>query len=87
MKQSMIVNKINTIKYSYDELDGMEVLANVRYRGRTALGKVTCLGDETVRIDFYHQVRAITGGQSSVFYDPQNPSDVVGGGHIFEVLN
>jgi tRNA U34 2-thiouridine synthase MnmA/TrmU len=45
------------------------------------------LGNETVRIDFYHQVRAITGGQSSVFYDPENPSDVIGGGHIFQVLN
>jgi len=87
MKQSMIVNKVNTIKYSYDDLDGMEVLANVRYRGRTVLGKITCLGDETIRIDFYHQVRAITAGQSSVFYDPLNPSDVIGGGHIHKVLN
>jgi tRNA-specific 2-thiouridylase len=87
MRQSMIVNKINTIKYSYDELDGMEVLANVRYRGRTVLGKVTCLGNESVRVDFYHQVRAITAGQSSVFYDPENPTDVIGGGHIHEVLN
>lgn len=82
----MIVKKVNTIKFPYDALDGMEVLANVRYRGKTSLGKVTCLGNETVRIDFIHQVKAITAGQSTVFYDPNNPTDVVGGGHIHEVL-
>lgn len=86
MRQSMIVKKINTIKVDYDALDGMEVLANVRYRGKTTLGKVTCLGDETVRVDFNHQVRTITAGQSTVFYDPNNPADVIGGGHIHEVL-
>jgi len=67
MRQSMIVKKVNTIKVDYDALDGMEVLANVRYRGKTTLGKITCLGDESVRIDFNHQVRTITAGQSSVF--------------------
>ena len=87
MKQSMVVTLVNTIKYSYDSLDGMEVLANVRYRGKTVLGKVACLGDEKIRIDFYHQVKSITAGQSSVFYDPKHPLDVVGGGHILEVLN
>ena len=87
MRQSMIVNKVNAIKYSYDDLNGMEVLANVRYRGKTVLGKITCLGNETLRIDFNHQVRAITPGQSSVFYDPENPMDVLGGGYIMEVVN
>jgi tRNA-specific 2-thiouridylase len=87
MKQSMIVKKVNTVKYSYDELDGMEVMANVRYRGKTSIAKVTCLGDETVRVDFTHQVKSITAGQSTVFYDPNSPSDVIGGGHIFEVVN
>ena len=87
MRQSMIVKKVNTVKCSYDDLDGMEVLANVRYRGKTSMGKVTCLGDESVRIDFVHQVKAITPGQSTVFYDPNSPTDVIGGGHIFEVIN
>lgn len=86
MKQSMIVSKVNTIKYSYDELDGMEVLANVRYRGKTCLATISCLGGEKVRVDFHHQVKTITNGQSSVFYDPLHPADVIGGGHIFEVL-
>lgn len=87
MKQSMIVKKVNTIKVDYDTLDGMEVLANVRYRGKTTLGKITCLGNEALRIDFNHQVRTITAGQSTVFYDPNNPMDVIGGGHIHEVIN
>jgi tRNA-uridine 2-sulfurtransferase len=86
MKQSMVVNKVNTIKYGYKDLDGMDVMANVRYRGKTSLGKITCLGEETIRLDFYHQVKTITNGQSTVFYDPINPSDVIGGGHILDVI-
>ena len=87
LRQSMVVSRVNTIKCSYDDLDGMEVLANVRYRGKTVLGKITCLGDDKIRIDFNHQVRAITLGQSSVFYDPENPADVIGGGHITEIIS
>jgi len=87
MKQSMIVKNVNLIKYTYDELNGMEVLANVRYRGKTVLGVATCLGDESIRIDFHHQVKAITPGQSSVFYDSNGSYDVIGGGHISEVVN
>ena len=86
MRQSMLVKKVNTIKVPYEALDGMDVMANVRYRGKTSMAKVTCLGDETVRIDFYHEVKTISAGQSTVFYDPNNPSDVIGGGHIHEVL-
>lgn len=86
MRQSMVVSNVNTIKYPYGLLNGMEVLANVRYRGKTALGRITLLGDEKLRVDFYHQVKAISAGQSSVFYDPNKPSDVIGGGHILEVL-
>jgi tRNA U34 2-thiouridine synthase MnmA/TrmU len=86
MRQSMIVKNINTIKYPFEILDGMEVLANVRYRGKTVLGSITVIDNDTIRIDFQHQVRAITAGQSSVFYDPKAPNDVIGGGHIYEVL-
>ena len=86
MRQSMIVKNINTIKYPFEMLDGMEVLANVRYRGKTVLGSITVIDNDTIRIDFQHQVRAITAGQSSVFYDPKAPNDVIGGGHIYEVL-
>lgn len=86
MRQSMVVTKVNTVKYPYDMIDGMEVMANVRYRGKTSLGVITCLGDESIRIDFHHQVKSITPGQSTVFYDPNNPADVIGGGHIHEVV-
>jgi tRNA-specific 2-thiouridylase len=86
MRQSMIVKNINTIKYPFEMLDGMEVLANVRYRGKTVLGSITVIDNDTIRIDFQHQVRAITAGLSSVFYDPKAPNDVIGGGHIYEVL-
>jgi tRNA-specific 2-thiouridylase len=87
MRRSIIVNKVNTVKFKYDELDGMEVLANVRYRGKTSMAKITCLGDEKVRLDFVHEIKTITKGQSSVFYDPNSSSDVIGGGHIYDVIN
>jgi len=58
----------------------------MRNSNKTVLGNVTCLGDRMIRIDFNHQIRAITAGQSSVFYDPSNPSDVIGGGHIHQVI-
>lgn len=86
MRQSMIVRNVNTIKYPFEKLDGMEVLANVRYRGKTSLARLSIMGDNEVGVHFYHQVKAITAGQSTVFYDPNNPTDVIGGGHIYEVL-
>jgi tRNA-specific 2-thiouridylase len=86
MRQSMIVRNVNTIKYPFEKLDGMEVLANVRYRGKTSMARLTVMGDNEVGVHFTHQVKAITAGQSTVFYDPNNPTDVIGGGHIYEVL-
>lgn len=85
-RKSMIVKNINGIKYKYPMLNGMKVLANVRYRGPLALATVTTLGDGKVLVEFDHQVRSISAGQSSVFYDPESPDDVIAGGHI-EVVN
>ena len=85
-KKSMIVKKVNLQKFGAFE-DGMEILANVRYRGSKSHARLYSLDNETVIVEFFHGVKAITPGQSSVFYDANNPSDVIGGGHIFEVLN
>lgn len=87
MRKSMLVTNINTVKYPLDKLDGMEVLANVRYRGPKVTGKLTNMGDGIIRVDFNHQVRAISAGQSSVFYDVNHIDDVIGGGHIHSVID
>lgn len=87
MRRSMIVTNLNMIKYPLEDLDGMEVLANVRYRGRKVVGTVTVVDDNTVIINFNHVVRAITAGQSTVFYDVDHPDDVIGGGHIHSVID
>ena len=85
-RKSMIVKNINGVKYKYPMLNGMKVLANVRYRGPLALATVTTLGDGKVLVEFDHQVRSISAGQSSVFYDPETPDDVIAGGHIDVVI-
>jgi len=86
MRKSMLVTDINTVKYPIEMLDGMEVLANVRYRGAKVTGKLTDMGDGIFRVDFNHQVKSITAGQSTVFYDVKYTDDVIGGGHIHSVL-
>lgn len=46
-----------------------EALVRVRHRGRRLLGRVTPLGGGRARIDLETPERAITPGQSAVFYD------------------
>ena len=67
--------------------DGMEVLANVRYRGKKVTAKINVVDDNTVIVKFNHMVKAITAGQSSVFYDKEFEDDVVGGGHIHSIID
>lgn len=86
LRKSMTVRNVNGVKYPYPLLNGREVLANVRYRGSLSLAIITTVGDGKVLVEFDHQVKSITPGQSTVFYDPSAPDDVLGGGHIDEVL-
>lgn len=86
MKQSMLVRNINGVKLDAKDLIGKEVMANIRYHGETAMARISEADDDMIKVDFYHKVNAITPGQSTVFYDKDNPSDVLGGGHIFKVL-
>lgn len=82
-RKSILVKNVNWIGgIELWEANGMEVLANVRYRGVLTSAKMTVQGDTTVRLDFNHQVRGIAAGQSSVFYNPSIPDMVLGGGHI-----
>jgi tRNA-specific 2-thiouridylase len=55
------------------------VTARVRHRGAEIPATVTPLEDGAARVDFDEPVRAVTPGQSCVFYDGDV---VVGGGAI-----
>jgi tRNA-specific 2-thiouridylase len=87
MKRSMLVRNVNGVRVDKDDLVGMEVLANVRYRGDLAHARILPTDDDDIsRLDFHHSVNAITPGQSTVFYDINKPDDVLGGGHIYKVI-
>ena len=64
-------------------VEGMEVEAKVRYKDEAARAKLYPSGDSSVRVVFDKPKRAITPGQSVVFYDGE---DLVGGGVIDAVL-
>jgi tRNA-specific 2-thiouridylase len=59
--------------------DGMRVTAKIRYSAKEAPATINLIGDDRVRVIFDQPQRAITPGQSVVFYDEDI---VVGGGTI-----
>uniref|UniRef100_UPI0036713E4D aminomethyltransferase beta-barrel domain-containing protein n=1 Tax=Planotetraspora mira TaxID=58121 RepID=UPI0036713E4D len=61
----------------------MEVTAKVRYSARPAKAKLTQVGENKIKLVFEENQRAITKGQSVVFY---KGNYVVGGGIIEEIL-
>jgi len=77
MRNGMMVNQINTMKYLKIP-EGMELTTQVRYNDPGTLASVKHVGNE-LEVDFYANVRGIAPGQSAVFYEGD---DVVGGGII-----
>ena len=68
----------------FDKLEGeMKVQAKVRYSAKPAEATLYPLNNGKVKVSFKDKQRAITKGQSVVFYDGQI---VVGGGIIEAVL-
>lgn len=81
-KTELIAKDINFIPF--DKLkDTMEVEAKVRYSAKPAKAWITPLEDGRVKVKFENKQRAITKGQSVVFYDKEY---LVGGGIIDEIL-
>ncbi|MDG5786467.1 tRNA 2-thiouridine(34) synthase MnmA [Evansella sp. AB-P1] len=79
--KGLIAEKVNWI--SYDFTDVLHCTAKFRYRQGDQKVKVSKLGNDKVRVEFVEPQRAITPGQSVVFYD----NDVcLGGGTIDEVI-
>lgn len=82
MKKALIVRDANIMKYgTFDSPRQVEV--KIRYKDAGAPARISPLGDGRIRVDFDAPRRAITPGQSAVFYEGD---DVVGGGVIDEVI-
>jgi tRNA-specific 2-thiouridylase len=78
-KKSMIVTRLNLIPRSH--LDNpTSVTAKIRYKHKEAKASLIPLGNNKARLDFKSPQRAVTPGQSAVFYD----NDLVWGGGIIE---
>jgi tRNA-specific 2-thiouridylase len=77
--KELIANDVNLILY--EKLDkAIRVKAKIRYSAQEADCIVEPLGDDRVKVTFDEPQRAITPGQSVVFYD----GDYVVGGGIIE---
>lgn len=81
-KNTLIAEDVNLIPF--DKVEGeIDVTAKVRYSAKPAKAKLSQVGDNRVKLVFEENQRAITKGQSVVFYDGNY---VVGGGVIETVL-
>lgn len=81
-KTDLIAKDINFILFDKLE-EAVEVQAKIRYSARPADAVITPHSDGKVKVSFKEKQRAITKGQSVVFYQG---NVVVGGGIIDEIL-
>ncbi|WP_039764321.1 MULTISPECIES: tRNA 2-thiouridine(34) synthase MnmA [unclassified Caldicellulosiruptor] len=79
---ALIATDLNFIPF--DKLESeIEVTAKIRYTAKEAKAKIVPMENDKVLVKFYEKQRAITPGQSVVFY---NNDIVVGGGIIEKAL-
>lgn len=81
-KTKLIAKDINFIPFDKLE-DTMEVEAKIRYSAKPGKAWIIPLEDGRVKVKFENKQRAITKGQSVVFYDKEY---LVGGGIIDEII-
>lgn len=79
---SLIANRLNAMSIP-EYVDGMEVMAKIRYNHEGSKCRITKLSEDEIRCDFEVPQRAITPGQAVVFYDGDI---VVGGGSIVKAV-
>jgi tRNA-specific 2-thiouridylase len=75
----LIAGAVNYVSITAADEQGTEALVKVRYRGEGFPAKIYPLDGDKVRIEFLEPQKAITPGQSAVFYDGDR---VLGGGII-----
>lgn len=73
----LIANNLSFTMFDTLEKE-MEITAKVRYKAKPERAKLIPIDKNTVKVNFYEKQRAITPGQSVVFYD----GDIVIGGGV-----
>jgi tRNA-specific 2-thiouridylase len=81
-RRGLVAKSVNMMKYA-DCRQPRRVHARIRYKDSGAVATIEELPDGRVKVVFDEQRRAITPGQSVVFYEGD---DIVGGGVIDEAL-
>ncbi|SFE64377.1 tRNA 2-thiouridine(34) synthase MnmA [Peptostreptococcus sp. D1] len=80
-KSELIACEVNFLDMNIDEMETPRVVdSKIRYSSKLSKATVTKIGDRRVSVAFETPQRAITSGQSVVFYD----GDVLVGGGIIE---
>jgi tRNA-specific 2-thiouridylase len=83
LSTSLVAHSPNFIKYHSLPAGGLTVTAKIRYKDEGAPARVAPIEDGRVRVDFEIPRRAVTPGQSVVFYEG---NDLVGGAIIERTL-
>ncbi len=78
MKRGLVAGEVNLVSVG-SLTDGMSVSAQIRYRDEPGDADLFLAGEGKIRLDFREPKRAITPGQSVVFYDGET---LLGGGLI-----
>lgn len=82
-KKELYANNINWLTFDIEkkiEIEKVEVYAKIRYRSKPSKAIVTKYKENICKVEFLEKQRAITKGQSVVFYDEDGV--VLGGGII-----
>ncbi len=79
LAKALVARQVNLIKYDSLPNEGMRVMAKIRYKDEGAWATIRAIPDDKIFVEFEEPRRAITPGQSVVFYEN---NDVIGGGII-----
>ena len=79
IRNSMLVGKINLMKYKDLPTEGLEAVTKVRYRDGGTVSTLQSVGSD-IEVAFHANVKGIAPGQSAVFFEGD---DVIGGGIIY----
>lgn len=79
-KTELTASDVNFLEFDFEELkDPLKVQAKIRYSSNPSEATISKIGENRVKVEFEDAQRAITKGQSVVFYDGNK---LVGGGVI-----
>ncbi|MAL18951.1 MAG: tRNA 2-thiouridine(34) synthase MnmA [Balneola sp.] len=82
VSSTLIAGELNLIKYDKIPEDNMEITGAIRYNDEGAIGEVTQLSEDQMKVHFPAGREAITPGQAIVCYEGD---DVLAGGWIKKV--